>query len=51
MFLLRVRSFELCVVCFKSFEVIPCIALDLVRILCASLDVVYIVTTPCLEAW
>ncbi len=43
MFLLGVRSFELCVVCFKSLEVILCVALDLVRVLCASLDIVCIV--------
>ncbi len=42
-FLLRVRGFELCVVCFKSFEVISCVALDLVRVLCASLNIACIV--------
>ncbi len=43
MFLLGARSFESCVVCFKSFEVIPCVALDFVRVLCASFDVECIV--------
>ena len=42
-FLLGVRSLKLCVVHFKLFAVIPCVALDLVRVLCASLDVVCIV--------
>ncbi len=34
-------SHALCV--FKSFEVIPCVALDFVRVLCMSLDVACIV--------
>ncbi len=42
-FLLGAWSFESCVVCFKSFEVIPCVALDLGRVLCASPDVACIV--------
>ncbi len=42
-FLLRAQSFESCVVCFKSFEVILCVALDLLRVLYMSLDVVCIV--------
>ncbi len=42
-FLDGAQSFESCVVCLKSFEVIPCVALDLVRVLCASLDVACIV--------
>ncbi len=43
MFLLGVQSFESCVVCFKSFEVILCVSLDFVRVLCTSLDVACIV--------
>ncbi len=42
-FLLGAPSFELCVVCFKSFEVILCVALGLVRVLCASPDIVCMV--------
>ncbi len=43
MFLLGARSFESCVVCFKLFEVILCVALDFVRVLCMSLDVACVV--------
>ncbi len=32
-FLLGARSFESCVVCYKSFEVILCVTLDFVRVL------------------
>ncbi len=38
-FLLGVQSFESCVVCFKSFEVNLCVALDFVRVLWTSLNV------------
>ena len=48
-FLLGARSFESSVVCVKSFEVIPCVALDFVRVLCTSLDVVCIVLHPALR--
>ncbi len=42
-FLLRVRGFESCVVCSESLEVTACVALDLLRVLCASLNVACIV--------
>ena len=45
-FLLRAQSFESCIGCFKLFEVILCVTRGLLRVLCASLDVVCIVTTP-----
>ena len=48
-FLLGAQSFESCVVCFKLFEVILCVALGFVRVLCTSLDVACIGLHPALR--
>ncbi len=42
-FLLGAQSFESCVGCYKLFEVIPCVTLDFVRVLCVSLEIACIV--------